>query len=68
MRGWEIRLGFDQPAVASLRRKNSVFDEICRDYEEMLDQLARNPGAGDAKDLEETIEALARELTGYLQG
>ncbi|MEO9525737.1 hypothetical protein [Roseibium sp.] len=65
MEGWDDKLGLESTAVLDLRRNDRVFDEICRDYEIMLGELARSRKA-DAADLEETVAALQRELVRYL--
>ncbi|WP_146048606.1 hypothetical protein [Roseibium marinum] len=57
---------FESSEVAELRHKNRVFDEIWRDYEVMLDELARSDRETGTKDLEETVAALEHELAGYL--
>jgi len=66
MTGWEVKLGFELALVADLRNNNTVFDEICRDYEAMLDELARSRDPIGATDLEETVAALEREIATYL--
>ncbi|MBO0345723.1 hypothetical protein J0X15_10880 [Roseibium sp. CAU 1637] len=67
MKGWEVSLGFEPTAVADLRHKDTVFDEICSDYEEMLDARARSATAAGAEDLADTIAALELEMSNYLQ-
>jgi uncharacterized protein YdcH (DUF465 family) len=62
----EIRPEFASTAVSQLRHKDGAFDEICRDYESMLDELAHIQRDADAADLKETVAALERELEAYI--
>ncbi|WP_372572620.1 hypothetical protein [Ruegeria jejuensis] len=62
-----------QAAIADLRRADTVFDEICRDYQLLSDEyLTMNSASGSqsyqfACDIRETLDGLRDEIAQALR-
>ncbi|MBD8874676.1 hypothetical protein DYI23_12595 [Roseibium polysiphoniae] len=66
MTGWQKKFGLAAEEIVSLRLLDEVFDEICRDYEVMLEELAKGGDAAFESDLAETLEGLEGEILKHL--
>ncbi len=62
-----------EAAIADLRREDTVFDEICRDYQLLSDEhlsLSAEPGSKSyqfACDIRETLDGLRDEIARSLR-
>jgi hypothetical protein len=73
LRYFEIAFPGQSEAIAARRSADTVFDEICRDFDEIAAVLTelKSTNAGDStdqiKDLTVSLEGLHEEIAEYLQ-
>ncbi|MEP0235850.1 hypothetical protein [Roseibium sp.] len=64
--GWQKKFGLAVEEIGRLRLLDEVFDEICRDYEVMLEELSKGGDAALESDVAQTLEGLEGEIRKHL--